>query len=63
MKDICMKVCDALKLLYLETDVSGMSLGTNLLQMQEGMNCVQGEVPYNAALCSIAFASKSLSNA
>ena len=38
-KDACMKLYNALKLLYLETDASGISLGARLLQVRKGINC------------------------
>ena len=50
------------KSLYLETDDSGICLGASLLQMQEGMDCGCSDVPDNAALCPVAFASKHLSS-
>ena len=34
--DMCMKFYDDTKPLYLETDASGVGLGTTLLQMHEG---------------------------
>ena len=34
-----MKFYDKMKLLYLETDVSGVGLGTGLLQTREGTIC------------------------
>ena len=55
-----MKFYNASKPLYLDTDASHIGLGVNVLQMQEGMNCRCEKVPNNAALCPIAFASKSL---
>ena len=52
---------DAYKLLYLETDASGVSQGPGLLQIRDDMNCRYYEVPDNAALHPIAFTRKSLS--
>ena len=42
--------------------ISDIGLGASLLQMQESMNCRFNEVPDNAVLHPIAFASKSLSS-
>ena len=39
-EDACIKFCDEMKLLYLETDASGVELGACLpLQTREGMSC------------------------
>ena len=57
-KDTCMKFYDASGPLYLETDASGVSLRARLLQVREGMNCGHDEVPDNASVCQITFASK-----
>ena len=56
-----MNYCDVIKLLYLETDSSGVDLGTTLLQVRDDLNCRYGEAPDNAMLLPIAFSSKSLS--
>ena len=58
-----MRFYNALKLLYLETDVSGISLGAGLLQVREGINCRHYEVPDNASPHTSAFASTRLSSA
>ena len=58
-----MKFYDDSKPLYLETDASGVGLGTALLQTQEGTMCLKDTVPDNTILQPIAFASKSLTSA
>ena len=58
-----MKFYDADRLLYLETDISGIGLGAGLLQVMDGMNCRQEKIPDNAILQPIAFTSKTLSSA
>ena len=57
-KYACMKFYDTSRLLYLETDASGIGLGARLLQVRHAMNCGHDEVPDNATLCPIVFASK-----
>ena len=57
-----MKFYDA-KLLYLETDVSGVGLGAALLQMHKGTTCKKDTVPDNTILQPNAFVSKSLTGA
>ena len=49
-------------MLYLETDASGIGLGTALLQVRQGMNFGHNEVPDNATPHLIVFTSKSLSS-
>ena len=58
-----MKFYDAARPLYLETDASGVWLGTRLLKVRDGVNCRHDEVQDNAALCPVAFGSKSLLSA
>ena len=58
--DICMKLYDDTKPLYLETNASRGGLGAALLQTWEGTTCQKDTVPNNTILCPIAFASKSL---
>ena len=59
-EDVCMKFYNETKLLYIETDVSGIHLGAALLQTKDNMTCHRDEVPDNNILRPIAFASKSL---
>ena len=47
-KDVCMKLYDASRPLYLETDSSGFVLGAGLLQVRDGMNCAQLLLPIKA---------------
>ena len=61
--DMCMEFYDDTKLLYLETDVTGVGLGAALLQLHEGTTCQKDVVPDNTILSAIAFASKSLTGA
>ena len=58
--DVCLKFYDDTKLLYLETDASGISLRAALLQLHDNTTCQKGTVPDNIILHPIAFASKSL---
>ena len=58
-----MKLNEERKTLNLETDASGPGLGTNLLQLRNGMNCGRGKRPDNMIPWSIAFASKILTSA
>ena len=58
-----MKFYDDTKLLYLETDASGVGLGTALLQWCDNTTCQKDRVPDNIVLCPIAFVSKSLTGA
>ena len=51
--DVCMKFYNERELLQLETDVSGIGLGSGLLQVREGVNCPSDETPDNTALCPI----------
>ena len=44
-------------------NASGVSLFARLLQAREGMNCGCDEVPDNATLCPLVFASKILHSA
>ena len=60
-QNTCMKFYHVSKALYLETDTSGIGIGSHLLQVREGMNCGQDEVLDNTPLHSSVFASKSLS--
>ena len=58
--DVCMKFYNDTKLLYLETDASGIGLGAALLQLHNNTTCQKGMAPDNIILCLIEFASKSL---
>ena len=60
--DMCMKFYDT-KLLYLETDASGVGLGAALLQLHDNTTWQKGMVPDNIILCPITFASESLTGA
>ena len=51
------------KLLYRETDTSGISLRAALLQLRDNIACQTHIVPDNAMLHPIAFVSKSLTGA
>ena len=58
-----MKFYDDTKLLYLETDASGISLGAALLWLRDNTNCPKDTAPDNTILHLTAFASKSLTGA
>ena len=49
--------------LYLETDVSGVSLRASLLPVRDKMWLPRNKAPDNAALWTVAFVSKSLISA
>ena len=55
--EIFMRYCHVRKWLYLESDASGVGLGTTLLQVREYLDCGHNEAPCSGP---IAFASKSL---
>ena len=61
--DVYMKFYDDTKLLYLETDASGISFGAALLQLHDNTTCQKSKAPDNIILCPTAFASKSLTGA
>ena len=58
-----MKFYNESKLLYIETDASGIGLGAALVQTRDNMNCHRHEVPDNSILRPIAFASKTITGA
>ena len=61
--EMCMKFYDDTKLLYLETDTSGIGLGAALLQLRDNTTCQTYMAPDSTILQPIAFASKSLTGA
>ena len=61
--EMCMIFYDDNKLLYLETDASGIGLGAALLQLRDDTSCQTHMAPDNTILCPITFASKSLMGA
>ena len=58
-----MKFYNDTEMLYLETDVSRVSLGAALLQLHDNTTCQKGMAPDNTILWPMAFASKSLTGA
>ena len=62
-EDACMNFYDETKMLYAETNVSGVGLGAALLQTKSGTSCPRDKVPDNSILRPIAFSSKSLNGA
>ena len=61
--DMCMKLYDDTKLLYLKTDASRVGLGLALLQMLKETTCQKDITPDNTILHPITFASKRLTGA
>ena len=53
-----MKLYDETKALFLETDASGIGLGTSLLQTRNGTTCPRATAPENNTLRPISFATK-----
>ena len=58
--DVCMKLCNETKPLYIETYVFRVGLGAALLQTRDNMTCHRDEVSDNSILRPITFANKSL---
>ena len=48
------------RLIYLKTDAAGVGLGSDLLQVSNGIQFQQDEAPDDTALCCKAFTSKNL---
>ena len=48
--EMCMKFYDDTKLLYLETDMSGIGLGKALLQLRDNTACQKGMAPDNTII-------------
>ena len=59
--DTLMKLYDTRKSLYLETDTSGVDLGTTLLEVRDNLNCRYNEALDNAVLQCTAFTKKIIS--
>ena len=62
-EDACMTFYNETKPLYIETDMSQVGLGANLLQTRHNMSCHRDVMPDNSILRPIAFTSKSLNGA
>ena len=62
-EDVCMKFYDETKLLYIETDVSGVGLGAALLQTRTKTSCPRYEASDHSIFRPITFSSKSLAGA
>ena len=58
-----MKFCDETKMLYTETNASGVGLEAALLHTRHGTSCPKDEVPDNSILILIVFMSKNLASA
>ena len=63
IKDVCMKFYDETKPLYIDTDASGVGLGTALLQTRNNTICPRDEAPDNGILRPTASTSKILTRA
>ena len=57
-RDAYMKLYDETKLLYIETQSSGVGLDATLLQIRISTTCLKDEAPDNSILRPIAFAKK-----
>ena len=62
-QDACVKFYDDTKSLYIETDASGVGLGTALLQTRSNRSCHRDKALDNSILRPIALSSKSLTGA
>ena len=58
-EDACMKFYYETKLLYIETDASGVVLEAALLQTRTSTTCLRDKVSNNYMLTPIAFSNKS----
>ena len=61
-EDTCIKYHNKTGPLHLETDLSGVRLGAELLQVRDGMNCPQDGTPHSSTLRLTAFTIKGLSS-
>ena len=61
--DVCMKIYNETKPLYLKTDASGIGLGAALLHTRDGTTCPKDITLDNSTLRPITFANKSLTSA
>ena len=62
VKDECVKFYEAARPLYLENDTSEIGLGFKLLQVRDGINSGNNEIPDNTKLLPTTLAGKGLSS-